>query len=49
MYNNSDTIRLVIHGAEPAAVRHDGADVTPTDGAFVLPNAGTDLRVEFSA
>ena len=41
--------RLVVHGAQPSVVRHDGSEVSPTDGGFPLPNAGTDLRVEFSA
>jgi alpha-glucosidase len=41
--------RLVVHGAQPDTVRHDGSDVSPTDGGFVLPNGGRDLQVEFSA
>jgi alpha-glucosidase len=41
--------RLVVHGAQPAVVRHDGADVSPAEGGFLLVNDGTDLQVEFSA
>ncbi|HEX6055040.1 MAG TPA: DUF5110 domain-containing protein, partial [Intrasporangium sp.] len=41
--------RLVVHGAHPDVVRHDGADLSPADGGFLLPNAGRDLQVEFSA
>jgi len=41
--------RLVVHGAQPSVVRHDGSEVSPTDGGFPLPNAGTALRVQFSA
>lgn len=37
---------LVIHGAEVAGVRSGGATVAPTDGRFVLPNAGTGLAVD---
>lgn len=43
-----ETFRLVVHGARPAVVRLDGADVAAENGAFPLPNAGTGLRVEFT-
>jgi alpha-glucosidase len=37
---------LVLHGAAPRTVRLDGADLEPTDGRFVLPNAGTGFTLE---
>jgi alpha-glucosidase len=39
---------LVVHGAEPAAIRVDGVDVTGESGRFVLPNSGTPFRLEFA-
>jgi alpha-glucosidase len=41
-----EAFRLVVHGARPAAVRLDGADVQAVDGAFTLPNAGHAMVVE---
>jgi alpha-glucosidase len=41
-----EAFHLVVHGAAPAAVRLDGAEVGAADGRFVLPNAGADLLVE---
>jgi len=40
--------RLVVHGATPSTVRHDGTEVSPTDGGFVLTDDGTDFRVELA-
>ena len=39
---------LVVHGAEPGAVRVDGADIDAVDGRFVLPNAGAAFTAELS-
>jgi alpha-glucosidase len=41
-----EAFRLVVHGAQPASVRLDGADVQAVDGAFALPNAGHGMVVE---
>ena len=41
-----EAFRLVVHGAQPASVRLDGADVPAVDGAFPLPNAGHGMVVE---
>ncbi len=41
-----EAFRLVVHGAHPASVRLDGADVQAVDGAFALPNAGHGMVVE---
>jgi len=39
--------RIVLEGATPLTVRHDGAQVPYADGGVVLPNAGEALSVEF--
>lgn len=39
--------RIVLEGATPRTVRHDGAQVPYADGGVVLPNAGEALSVEF--
>jgi alpha-glucosidase len=39
---------LVLHGADPAAVRVDGAEVSGTDGRFEFANSGTGFTVEFT-
>lgn len=39
--------RIVLEGATPRTVRHDGAQVSYADGGVVLPNAGEALSVEF--
>ena len=41
-----EAFRLVVHGAQPASVRLDGAGVHAVDGAFLLPNAGQGMVVE---
>lgn len=41
--------RLVVHGADPSEVRHDGEAVAAEDGAFTLPNTGTAFEVAFEA
>jgi alpha-glucosidase len=41
-----EAFRLVVHGAHPASVRLDGADVQAVDGAYTLPNAGHGMVVE---
>ena len=41
-----EAFRLVVHGAQPASVRLDGAGVRAVDGAFLLPNAGQGMVVE---
>jgi alpha-glucosidase len=41
--------RMVLHGARPTEVRHDGALRRVTDGVVVLPNAGASFHVEFDA
>ena len=41
-----EAFQLVVHGAHPASVRLDGADVQAVDGAFALPNAGHGMVVE---
>jgi alpha-glucosidase len=41
-----EAFRLVVHGADPASVRLDGADVHAVDGAFTLPNDGQGMVVE---
>ena len=39
---------LVLHGADPAAVRIDGAEVSGTGGRFEFANSGTGFTVEFT-
>ena len=39
--------RIVLEGATPRTVRHDGEQVPYADGGVVLPNAGEALSVEF--
>jgi alpha-glucosidase len=39
---------LVVHGASPATIRLDGADVAQVDGAFRLPNPGESFRAQFT-
>ena len=39
---------LVLHGADPATVRIDGAEVSGTDGRFEFANSGTGFTVEFT-
>jgi alpha-glucosidase len=39
---------LVVHGAHPDVVRHDGQEVPVQDGRFRIANAGTDFSVELS-
>jgi alpha-glucosidase len=39
---------LVLHGANPTAVRVDGAEVAGADGRFEFANSGTGFTVEFS-
>ena len=41
--------RLVLHGAHPAMVRHNGVGRPVLDRAVLLPNTGADLDVEFKA
>jgi alpha-glucosidase len=40
---------LVLHGADPSAVRVDGAEVSGADGRFEFDNSGTGFTIEFSA
>lgn len=42
---NRTAFRLVVHGASPAGVTHDGAVVAAEQGGFPLPNAGARLEV----
>jgi alpha-glucosidase len=42
-----EELRLVVHGAAPAAVRVDGRDVEARDGRVAIANAGTAFAVEF--
>jgi alpha-glucosidase len=37
--------RLVLHGATPERVEHDGEGVEATEGGFVLPNSGQAFEV----
>jgi len=39
--------RIVLEGATPLTVQHDGAQVPYVDGGVVLPNAGEAFSVEF--
>jgi len=39
--------RIVLEGATPLTVQHDGAQVPYVDGGVVLPNAGDSFSVEF--
>jgi alpha-glucosidase len=39
---------LVLHGADPAAVRVDGAEVSGVDGRFEFANSGAGFTVEFT-
>ncbi|HEV2927432.1 MAG TPA: DUF5110 domain-containing protein, partial [Propionibacteriaceae bacterium] len=39
---------LVLHGADPTAVRVDGAEVPGADGRFEFANSGTGFTVEFT-
>jgi len=43
-----ETFHLVIHGAAPDTVRLDGTELRPSDGRFVIPNAGTSFTVDFA-
>jgi alpha-glucosidase len=42
-----EELRLVVHGAAPAAVTVDGAEVVARDGRVAIANAGTAFAVEF--
>jgi alpha-glucosidase len=42
-----EAFRLVVHGAQPASVRLDGEDVPAVEDAFLLPNAGEAMVVDF--
>ena len=44
-----EELRLVVHGASPNEVTHDGSPVRPEEGTFRLPNAGQPFTVSFSA
>ncbi len=41
-----EAFHLVVHGAAPARVRLDGAEVAAREGRFLLPNAGAGFLVE---
>ncbi|CAA9499833.1 MAG: GH31 [uncultured Solirubrobacteraceae bacterium] len=41
-----EAFHLVVHGAAPARVRLDGAELAAREGRFVLPSAGTGFLVE---
>jgi alpha-glucosidase len=43
-----EEFRLVVHGASPAAVEHDGASIQAEQGAFRLPNAGQPFTASFT-
>ncbi|HKG52159.1 MAG TPA: TIM-barrel domain-containing protein [Actinomycetales bacterium] len=43
-----EAFHLVIHGAAPETVRHDGAELRATGQHFVLSNSGTGFTVEFT-
>jgi alpha-glucosidase len=38
--------RLVVHGARPERVQHDGLEVAADGGSYLVPNAGSDCVVE---
>jgi alpha-glucosidase len=40
---------LVLHGADPSAVRVDGTEVSGADGRFEFANSGAGFTVEFTA
>jgi alpha-glucosidase len=42
-----EELRLVVHGAAPAAMEVDGADVETRDGRVAFANAGTAFTLEF--
>ena len=41
-----EAFRLFVHGAEPAALRLDGAELEARDGYFTIPNAGAAFGAE---
>jgi alpha-glucosidase len=41
------TLRLLVHGATPAAVTVDGIEFAATEGAFVFANAGAGFELSF--
>jgi alpha-glucosidase len=43
-----EQFHLVLHGAEPATVLHDGKELHAEDGRFVVPNRGSGFELDLS-
>ena len=43
-----EQFHLVLHGAEPATVLHDGTELRAEDGRYVIPNRGSGFDLDLS-